>query len=278
VEFVGQARDKNLGLRVVPTRTTVRSDFELLASIVRNFLSNSLKYTRSGQILLGARRHGAKTTVEVWDTGLGIPADQQTRIFEEFFQLETGGRHGDGLGLGLTIVERTAKLLGHRIGMRSELGKGSVFWVEVPLATSRTRRQRPVRPMSANLAAGISVLVIDDHPDVLAATVRLLRGWRILVDATDDPEKALARFRAGSRLPDLILADHRLAGEVSGITILDEIRRIAGRPVPSVVITGDTSAARMRTIESAGYPYLHKPIDPERLRTMIPTLLGSTGR
>jgi PAS domain S-box-containing protein len=277
IEFKGPARDKNLDLRVVPSRAIVRSDFELLASIVRNFLSNAIKYTRAGKILLGARRCGSQTTIEVWDSGIGIPMDQQQRIFEEFFQLGSDGRHTEGLGLGLTIVERTAKLLGHRVNVRSVLGRGSMFSVTVPNARARSRRRRPQPAHAGRLPVDASVLIIDDHQDVLTAMARLLRKWKFKVEATDDAEAALVRLRAAPSLPDLVVVDHRLAGARSGIAVLDEIRRIVGRRIPALIITGDTSAAQVRAIEAAGYPYLHKPIDPERLRMLLPTLLTPTG-
>jgi PAS domain S-box-containing protein len=278
IEFTGPAREKNLDLRVVRSRATVRSDFELLASIVRNFLSNAIKYTRTGTILLGARRRGKSTVIEVWDTGIGIPSDQHRKIFEEFFQLESGGRHNEGLGLGLTIVERTAKLLSHDVDVRSVVGRGSVFSVAVPNAHIPFRGRRPKSQPARDLPADVSVLVIDDHRDVLAAMERLLREWGLNVDATDDAETALARLQAAGPIPDLVVVDHRLTGKLSGIAVLDEIRRVVGRSVPSLIITGDTSAAQVRAIEAAGYPYFHKPIDPDRLRLLLPALLDSSRR
>jgi PAS domain S-box-containing protein len=275
IELEGPSREKRLGFRVIPSRATVRSDFELLASIVRNFLQNAVKYTRAGRIVLGARRRGSKIRIEVWDTGIGIPEDQFTRIFDEFYQVGASGRHNEGLGLGLTIVERTAELLHHPINVRSVLGRGSVFSVTVPLAKGR-RARRPAKPSPTRvIPKGRSALVIDDHVDVLAAMQRLLVEWGLEVEATDDVEAALARLRAGGRTPDVLIVDHRLPGPLTGITLLDEVRRIVGRSVPALVVTGDTSASQVRAIEAAGIPYLHKPIDPEKLRAGIAHLLHS---
>src|SRR6201982_2290617 len=178
-QFSFHAAAHRLGWRVVPSSLSVRSDPRLLEQMIRNLLSNAVKYTNKGKILLGCRRRGSKLRIEVWDTGIGVPEEQLQAIFEEFHQLDNPAReHSKGLGLGLTIVERLADLLGLSVDVRSRPGKGSVFAVEVPLGQHASQwRPREIRHEATEGAhrAG-AILVVEDDPSVREMLALLLEG------------------------------------------------------------------------------------------------------
>ncbi len=279
-ELVPLARQGGNRLRVRTARIPlVRSDAAMLECILRNLIGNALRYTQDGKVLVTARRRGDATRIAVRDTGIGIPEDQLDEIFLEFRQLSNPARaRGKGLGLGLAIVQRLTKLLGHPLGVRSRLGQGSCFWIDVPRArgpaaapgTAATAQRTPARPVPAATRADATVLVLDDDGAVREAMAALLPTWgyRVLTVGTVAEALALA-----AREPfDLLVADYRLPGDLSCAEAIDTLQRRRGRAVPVLVITGDTAPERLQEAQSLGLPLLHKPVQPARLRAALRNL------
>ncbi|MTJ81438.1 MAG: PAS domain S-box protein [Telmatospirillum sp.] len=274
-EFGPQVAEVGLEFRYVPSSAVITSDAALLERILRNLLNNAVRYTKVGRILLGCRRHGDTLKIEVWDTGIGIPRDQLPLIFREFHQLGNSARdRRQGLGLGLTIVDRLAQLLGHRIGVSSEPRKGSVFSIEVPLA-----RSLPVASQSKPSTLGVhdgdaTILVIEDEPDVLESTRLLLETWGFGVLAARTCDEAVHHLGEAGKTPDLILADYRLQGGATGAQAISRIRTMVRAPLPAIILTGDTAPERLRQAKASGHGLLHKPVQPGVLHQMIDEVLA----
>jgi two-component system, sensor histidine kinase len=275
-QFAETAAAKNLELRFRPSPLSIVTDSELLHRVLLNLVSNAIRYTSTGGVLVVCRRVGGHARLQVWDTGAGISPGHRQEMFKEFVQLgNTEGEHAEGLGLGLAIVERAAQMLGHRVRVRSVLGRGSCFSVDVPLAEACTFVTVPAEPPSVADSfsfAGFTALVIED--DVLArrALVGLLRSWSCAVlEATtaQDAQRLLAR---GCR-PDVIASDFLLPGALNGIDFVRTARGTLGHDVPAFIISGDTQAAVIDAATAAGLPLLHKPVKPARLRRVLHLLL-----
>jgi signal transduction histidine kinase/CheY-like chemotaxis protein len=278
--FTGAARDKDLRLRVVSTRAWVRSDFILLERILLNLVSNAVRYTEHGGIVIGCRRRGERLQIDVYDTGMGIPEDQRRNIFGEFFQL--GGRKqggAAGLGLGLAIVDRLCSLLGHPIELSSQVGKGSRFSVLVPSAPADTAPAKAPDAPAGELVpeSGKLVIVIDDDEPVRDSTCGLLRRWGCLAASAASEDAAFDKLAQLGRQPDLIISDYRLADGKTGLELIDRMRRAYGAPIPAFLISGDTSPERLREAHESGYYLLHKPVMPITLRSVVTQLLRGRG-
>jgi signal transduction histidine kinase/CheY-like chemotaxis protein len=270
--FAETAHEKGLRLRVVPSRSWARSDFILLERILFNLASNAVRYTTRGGVVIGCRRRGERLTLEVWDSGPGIPENQQQEIFAEFYQFAPPeqDRRG-GLGLGLAIVERLGRLLDHPVELASRPGQGSRFSVSVPLIRNR-RGPAEVQATPATIAdpvRGRLVVVIDDDALVLDAMCGTLRSWGCRVVAADSDAAALARIRALGQPPDVIISDYRLAGEQTGIQAIERLCAALGRAVPAFLVSGDTAPERLREASERGYHLLHKPVPPMALRALL---------
>jgi CheY-like chemotaxis protein len=274
-EYAPLIVEAGLELRVVPCGATIRSDPVLLERILRNLLDNAVHYTKSGRILIGCRRRGRSIRIEVWDTGIGIPQSQIGLVFHEFHQLGNPGRdRRHGLGLGLAVVERLAKLLEHRIDVSSIPQKGSMFAIEVPLATRLASKTQCTQPTSGIHRHGATILVIEDQPDVRDGLQLVLESWGFSVTAAGDCEEALHHLSAFGAMPDLVLADYRLPGGATGTQAISRVRARLKRPLPAIILTGDTAPQRLRQAYASGHGLLHKPIQPARLRQMIDELLA----
>ena len=275
-EFADQVQAKGIELRVVRCDQTVRSDQRLLEQVMRNLLSNAIKYTNQGRILLGCRRHGSTLSLEVWDTGIGIEANNLASIFDEYYQVGNAARQRSrGLGLGLSIVKRLSDLLGHKFRVRSRPGRGSTFAIEVPWrahveATPFARRSLAGSVMPS---AARTVLVVDDDPDVAEMLERLLRVEGHAVMTAHDGPSAMALI--AHRVPDLILADYNLPNGPTGLELSKLIQSVAGRLVPTLILTGDISTATTRAVAEAGFATLSKPTGQPALRDAIALLLSS---
>ncbi|MEN4903911.1 PAS-domain containing protein [Luteimonas sp. TWI1416] len=263
------AQARGLQLDAVPTHAWVRSDPVLLRRLVQNFLSNAVRYTAHGRILLGCRRVGTSLRIEVHDTGPGIAPNRQREIFEEFRRLDDGGGDDRGVGLGLSIVERIARLLGHRIDLRSQPGVGSVFSVTVPRVAPGDAAPVPVPEADDDDAPlrGCRVWVVDDAPQVCAATRLLLERWECDVLLADGPHAALAAAMHG-QAPDIVLLDVRM-GEHHGPTLLDTLCERWGAVPLVIVITGETDPALRAQAREAGHGFLSKPVRPPALRALM---------
>lgn len=269
------AQGKGLQLRMVPTQAVVRSDRALLERMLANLASNAVNYTTAGKVLVGGRRRGASFRIEVWDTGIGIPVDETGRIFQEFYQVANTGREcGKGQGLGLAIVERTARLLGHPISVRSTPGKGSVFAVEVPLVGLAARRAAPAENAD-NATMNASVLLVDDDEDMLNATRLLLglRGFRVATGHTG--AEALEQCERDGQWPDLVIVDYCLPNAETGMGVVRQMRASAGRDIPALILTGDASAESERVVSAHGCRLLRKPVDAAELIGSILALTTS---
>jgi CheY-like chemotaxis protein len=258
--------EKGLALRHVPTRLMVRSDRGLLTRVVGNLIANAVRYTESGRVLVGCRRLGDHLRIEVWDSGPGIPAEAHEAIFEEYVQLGNNARQRKhGLGLGLSIVRRLATLLDHPVSVRSWPGRGSVFAIDVPVA-SRTDAGLPARRAAgADIPAGARVLFIEDDPEVREATAMILKLKGFEVRTAGSGEEAYAGLDEDAEAPDLILSDFRLPGRENGAQVVQRVRTLLDREVPVVFMTGDTSEARIRETRMAYCDVLRKPIDGDKL-------------
>jgi signal transduction histidine kinase/CheY-like chemotaxis protein len=270
-EFAPAAKDRGLDWRVVECRLLVDSDPMMLKRILGNLLSNAFRYTRSGGVLLGCRRRGASVEIQIWDTGLGIPADQQTIVFEEFVQLQNPARdRAQGLGLGLAIVRRTAVLLQHPLKLVSVTGRGSMFSVTVPKA-SAVETPLPDRASPAGIA--VSIMVVEDEGDVLDIMVQLLtlRGHRVYAgrSAAEVQKIHAEAIVAGAAPVDLIIADYRLGDGTTGVDAIEALCAHIGHSVPAVIVTGDTSPSRIKEATASGHRILHKPITGEELHEAI---------
>ena len=276
-EFTYHTATNDLGWHVVPSSLTVHSDPRLLEQIVRNLLSNAVKYTKEGKLLLGCRRRGDNLRIEVWDTGPGIPELELQAIFEEFHQLDNPARErSKGLGLGLAIVRRLADLLGHHIDVRSRLGAGSVFTVEVPLG----RTGAVARSVPSQNAAQLStpscgtILIVEDDPAVRELLQLLLddEGHRTFVAA--DGHKALALAAERSSAPNLVIADYNLPNGLNGLEMIASLRKQRQHEIPAIVLTGDISTDTLREIARYGCVHLNKPVKAKELTHQIQRLLA----
>jgi signal transduction histidine kinase/PAS domain-containing protein len=278
------AARRKLRLRVFAGEAVVFSDPRLLARILRNLVSNALRYTSTGGVLVGHQRQGNDVLVGVWDTGIGVALESQDEIFEEFRRLpQASDRTGRGAGLGLSIVRRAARMLGHRMVVRSIPGRGSFFGIVVPLSGQpAVCLKRPLRagdggqdgcagPQSLR---GRSVQLIDDEPHVLQGLSVLLKGWGMQVSGASSAAQAL---EAGSAAcPDLIIADYRLEGPGTGLDAIATLRRRWG-DLPAIVVTADHAADVQQEVSAAGLHLLHKPVRPARLRSLITHVIQHHG-
>jgi PAS domain S-box-containing protein len=272
-EFGPLAGDKKLALRVRPTTAVIRSDPTLLERIVQNLVANAIRYTDRGKVLVGFRSRGSTLRIEVWDTGIGIPSDRLGDIFEEFYQIGNLERdRSQGLGLGLSIVQRLAALLSHPVQVHSVLGKGSMFRIEVPLMGHHATAPRGLGPAGSPPDPGHkgTVIIIDDEAIILRGLKVVLEGWgyRVLIAAGED--EAMERLADLEQGPDIIIADYRLRAGRTGLQAIRHIRaRYGNRPIPSVVITGDSAPERLREAEASGYHLMHKPVHPPKLQAVL---------
>ena len=270
-EFAPAAEAKGLRFRVAPTSLWTESDPTLLGRCLLNLVANAVRYTREGGVVVGCRRHGAQAEIVVADSGIGIAAADQARIFEEFYQAGSPQRdRAKGLGLGLAIVDRVARLLGHAITVKSQLGRGSAFGVRVPIVPPRPEQPASAVPETGTQLAGLRVLVVDDDPDVRAALDGLLRRWGCSVETAASGGEALS---AGRAPPDLVLCDLRLGEGGSGFDVLDRLKARWGTSLHGIIVTADASTERIADAHARGYPLLRKPVRPAKLLALIEQLL-----
>lgn len=274
-EFEPVAAAAGLQLKARIANCTISTDFRLLTRILRNFLSNACRYTEHGRILLGARRRGAFLELQVWDTGQGISADQLQNIFLEFNQLNAGrAAERKGVGLGLAIVERIARMLDYPIGVRSRPGHGSMFSIRVPLAEQALEQPAAVAALRNPVGdplPGRRLLVLDNELSILHSMSALLEQWGCEVLTAVDEAAAIQAL--GGQAPDLILADYHLDHGVTGCTVLVALRQRFAASIPAVIITADRSDQCRRELQRLGVPLLNKPVKPGKLRAVLSQML-----
>ena len=272
LECYPQAEAKRLRFKVVPCKAFVHSDSTLLASVIRNLVSNAIRYTSSGGIVIGCRYQGDMLRIEVWDSGIGIHPDVQQTIFQEFVQLENPERdRNKGLGLGLAIAARIAALLNHKISLASKPGRGSKFSIELPRSKNHQAFVNvSLAPVIANSdLAGLSIFVIDDDHAVLEAMRGILTFWGCHVSIATSMEMLSNQLVSLKNKPDVIIADYRLPCHKTGIQAIATIRYTFNSRIPAILITGDTDHGDLTSIKTLDYPVLYKPVQPEHLKQLL---------
>ncbi len=277
-EFTPMAEEKGLKFHSANCSSVVYSDQTLLRRVLQNFISNAIRYTSEGRLLLGARHKGNSLRLEVWDTGVGIPKDKLKEVFEEFRRIDNP-RHSEvkGLGLGLAITERIARMLNHRLEVHSWPTQGTVFSIEVPLGNpAKAEKARPekrgwIRSKGLN---GIKVLVIDNEPKILEGMSALLNGWSCVAKSALSANAAEELCRNESFTPDIILADYHLSETDTGLMALEQLAPLWDKPVPAIVITADRTDEIKQEIATSGALLLNKPVKPAALRAMISKNIG----
>jgi signal transduction histidine kinase len=277
-EHEPQASAAGLRLRVAPCSAWVHADPVFLERILRNFASNAVRYTERGRILIGCRRRGGMLRISVHDTGPGIPAAEQRLVFEEFYQIGNSARErAKGMGLGLAVVDRLARLMHAKVELVSQPGRGSMFSVELPLAPAAGRATATNAARSAAPREGFAgrlVAVVDDEEMILSATRSLLEQWQCKVVTAASARQAIEQLSTSSRPPDAIVCDYRLADGENGLAAIDALRSEFNEDIPALLITGDTGPERLREIEASGLSVLHKPVKDTALREALGSILG----
>jgi two-component system, sensor histidine kinase len=270
-DLQAQARDKGLELELHRCSAFVHSDPVLLERVLRNIIANAVTYTDKGRVVVGCRR-GSPLSVQVWDTGRGIPTGEQQRVFQEFYQLGNPERdRSKGVGLGLAIVKRLTTLLDCPLRLQSVPGKGSVFSVAVPLASTRPT----VDPTTAAIenivprTGGGLVLVVDDELAIQVAMKSLLQSWGYEAVAAGSGDEMLERIVKHPAVPRLIICDYRLRDGGTGLAVIERLRSEYNQDIPGMLITGDTAPDRLKEAQASGYLLLHKPVPNARLRAAI---------
>ncbi|MFV0281009.1 MAG: NahK/ErcS family hybrid sensor histidine kinase/response regulator [Rhodoblastus sp.] len=272
IEFEPLARAKSLELKFMPTSLSVRSDRRLLRRLLQNFISNAIKYTPRGRVLVGARRRGGgRVRIEVWDTGLGIADENRAEVFREFARLEPAQRTASGLGLGLSIVERLARVLEADLGLRSRVGSGSVFHVDLPVAQTSIREPeqaaREPAPAPASLA-GLNICAIDNEPRILDGMRILLEGWGCTVATAGTRAEAIAIFASNERRPDAAVVDYHLDAD-DGLAVIDALREKFDADLPAVLVTADRTEELRAEAAVRDIRVLAKPLKPAALRSLL---------
>ena len=280
-EFTYHAQAQRLTLRVVSCGLSIHSDPRLLEQMIRNLLANALKYTNSGKVLLGCRRRQGILSIEIWDTGVGIPAEELQAIFEEYHQVGNSARERSrGLGLGLSIVQRLGNLLGHRVSVRSHPGKGSVFAIEIMLPPRGTESQldHHRHGIGDGIVEGVrrtgTILVVEDDPEVRKLLDLLLKEEGHQAATAPDGTAALELVARGTIRPDLVLADYNLPNRLNGVQLAAKLREKLHHETPVIILTGDISTTTLRDIALHDCVQLNKPVKPTELMEVIQRLLS----
>lgn len=278
-EFAPQANARGLVYRTRDTTATVFADPALVELVLRNLLTNAIRYTRKGGLLLGCRQQAGHIVVEVWDTGIGVHRDQHEAIFREFHQVGNPERdQRKGLGLGLAIVDGLARTMSTRVTMASRPERGSVFRFALPRVASTAARVAAKPEAAARGSAemtplpGLRAMIIDDDPQILIAMADLLESLQCECRTAESQDDALAALDGFT--PDLIVADYRLRGNRDGLQAIAALRAALAHPVPAIVITGDTARDRLRSVHASGAVLLHKPVVAHDLHAAIVALLS----
>jgi len=276
-EFRQMALAEGLRLDFVASSAIIESDSQLLARILRNFLTNALRYTETGRVLLGCRREKNSIVLQVWDTGPGIPADKLNEIFQEFKRIQPSGAHSDkGLGLGLAIVDKISRMLGHDVSVSSVEGRGSVFSVRVPLGQLKPR----LEAVESNLVAangqglgGAKIWVIDNDRAICEGMKTLLEGWDCQVTTAVSLEDLETQLNPARNPVDVILADYHLDNDENGVDAVSAINSRRRTPAPVVMITANYTNELKQHIRELGYLLMNKPVRPLKLRSALNHLL-----
>jgi two-component system, chemotaxis family, CheB/CheR fusion protein len=279
-EFVNQAMAQGIEFRVIPARIQIFTDPHLLEQMIRNLLTNAFKYTRHGKVLMGCRRRQGILSIEVWDTGIGIPENDFERIFEEYQQIDNTARERSrGLGLGLSIVRRVGKLLEHSVKVRSQVGKGSVFSIEIKMPTervSKTEREQPQTPtvVDNNLMHKGTILVVDDDPGVRDLLEMFLQDEGHSTVVAADGVIALASVKDMKIPLDLIIADYNLPSGLNGVQLILKLRKTLQRDIPAIILTGDIVTSQLQADPLEPCVRMGKPMRLAEITRVIQQMLS----
>jgi len=276
-EFNSIAIEKGLSIHFMPTSLCLNSDVQNVERILRNLISNAIRYTEQGKILIGCRRRKNSVLLSVYDTGVGIDADKNEIIFEEFQQLDNPGRdRSKGLGLGLSIVHRLAELLSAKLSMQSIPGKGSVFSIELPRCSSnQITQQNSVNVETYPKLADKTIVIIEDEEEIRHALKILISGWGSRVIEMTSVNDVTKKMHPKNK-PDMILADYRLQNHETGVNIIHSIYNFyKDNKIPAIIITGDTAPDRIIEAKKSGFQLLHKPLSGGKLRALLNSVLLS---
>ena len=269
-DFAAEAAEKSVRVDWVPCRAWVYSDAILLERILRNLVSNAVRYTPHGRVLIGCRRRGARIEVQVCDTGLGVAPEHRELIFKEYFQLHNPERDRQkGLGLGLAIVRRLASLLDCELVLQSQLGRGSCFKIGVPLADAQERRPPVEAEAPAFDGAGRLIVVVDDEAPILSGMSMLLEGWGYAVVSGGSGEDVVAKLAQCPQRPDLVISDHWLRAGETGFDVIETLRAEYNLEIPAILISGDTGPALRARAQAIGAVLIYKPTPNGKLRAAI---------
>ncbi len=274
-EFAGQADGKGIAYRSRETAIAVQSDPALIELILRNLVSNAIRYTERGGLLVTCRKRGELALLEVRDTGIGINIDQQQNVFREFHQLGNPERaRHKGLGLGLSITQGLARTLGHKLTLTSTPNKGSIFSLTLPIATIPPNKTQTIAENNPARILNARILVIEDDTAVLSGMLYVLDAWGCECIGAESTEEAI--MLAQEQTPDLIISDYRLHEQHTGLEAIMSLREALGIELPALLITGDTAPDRLREALAGGIPLLHKPVNPQLLFNAIIASLPSS--
>lgn len=283
-EFAYHAVASGLDLRFVRSSLKVRSDPRLLEQMLRNLLSNALKYTPSGKVLLGCRRQGERVLIQIWDTGIGIPSEELEAIFDEYHQIDNAARERHrGLGLGLAIVQRLAQLLGSPVSVQSRVGAGSVFSIDIMRVQGDPDAREDANPSASRESGGqvrqlAEILVVEDDPEVRDLLEQIMSGEGHRVAVAHDGPAALRLAVKGAIAPDIILADYNLPNGMNGVETTGALRASLGQDIPVIILTGDISAQTLRDIALHQCVHMHKPLKLRELTQAVQDLIAGARR
>jgi signal transduction histidine kinase/CheY-like chemotaxis protein len=279
LNYTPLAQEKGLALRVMRSGAVVSSDAQLLERILGNLVANAIRYTPEGRVLVGCRRRGETVQALVFDTGTGIPTEYLDEIFDEFFQIADSERdRSKGLGLGLSIVRRSAELLGHRLVVRSRPGRGSVFGIEIPVVSAAPNIAAQTMQSRDHFGSliGAFVAIVEDDRENRYAMDALFRQWGCHVVSAGSVEDGLGKLTSHLRAPDLIVSDCRLRDSQTGLMAVKKIRIQADKHIPAILVTGDIHAADIAGAAAVGARVLHKPVNSGKLRGLAEEMLAAS--
>lgn len=276
--FAGPASSKGLRFRIAATTCWILVDRVLIEELLRNLVANAVRYTATGGVLVGVRRRGTHLSLQVHDSGIGIPELEQNYIFKEFVQLNNPSRDRRlGMGLGLSIVERIAAILGSKVSVISEVGRGSCFSLALPHAAAEDSNLTVERGYSSSQCdlQGLAVLVLEDDGDVQQAITALLESWGATVFAAAKVDLLITEAATLRAPPALIISDYRLGNNDTALTAITKIHEEWNAEIPALIVTGDISIAVVKEISSSGFTFLPKPVRAQELQKIINVLLRS---